>query len=66
MQNIPKIDFFRNSQEKEKDSLTFGCHGDAFVRVTSKPTNLAKITFLFCFPWKSGHMTLPIIFFKKL
>ena len=43
-----KIFFSRIFQEKENldKNLIRGCHGNAFVGVTSKSTNLAKITLL--------------------
>ena len=45
---IAKIDFFLNFHQKENffENLTCGCHGNTFVGLTSKSTNLAKITFL--------------------
>ena len=47
-QIIVKNDFPRISQQKENyfENLTSGCHGYAFVGVTSKSTNLDKITLL--------------------
>ena len=47
-QIIAKIEFLRISQQKEIFflNLTSGCHGNAFVSVTSKSTNLAKIILL--------------------
>ena len=57
---IAKSDFSRIFQQKENffENLTRGCHGNMFVGVTSKSTNLAKITL------KPGHMTIPIKFNK--
>ena len=45
---IAKIDFSRIFQQKKNcwESLTSGCNDNTFVGVTSKSTNLAKITFL--------------------
>ena len=45
---IDKIDFSRIFQQKENifENLTRGCHGNMFVGVTSKSTNLAKIALL--------------------
>ena len=45
---IAKIDFSRIFQQKENffEGLTPGCHGNSFVGVTSKSTNLAKIALL--------------------
>ena len=45
---IAKIDFLRIFQHKENfgENLTSGCHGNTSVSLTSKSTNLAKITFL--------------------
>ena len=45
-QIIAKIDFLRIFQQKENfwENLTSGCHGNAFVGITSKSTNLAKIS----------------------
>ena len=45
-QIIAKIDFLRIFQQKENfwENLTSGCHGNAFVGIKSKSTNLAKIT----------------------
>ena len=47
-QIIAKIDFPRIFQQKEIcfENLTSGCHGYAFVGVTSKFTNLTKIILL--------------------
>ena len=47
-QIIAKIDFLRMFQQKTKfwENLRSGCHGNTFVRVTSKFTNVAKITLL--------------------
>ena len=42
-------------------NLTFGCYV-VIVGVTSKPTDLPKS--LSWFPWKPGHMTIPITFNK--
>ena len=59
-QIIAKIDFSRIFQLKENfyENLTPSCHGNAFIWVTSKSTNLAKS--LSWFPWKPDHMTIPI------
>ena len=45
-QIIAKIDFLRIFQVKENfvENLTSVCHGNQFVRVMPKSTNLAKIT----------------------
>ena len=45
---IAKIDISRIFHQKEIffENLTCGCHGNTFVGVTSKSTNLAKITLL--------------------
>ena len=42
------IDFSRIFQQKENffNNLTRGCHANMFVGVTSKSTNVAKITLL--------------------
>ena len=47
-QIIAKIDFLSISQQKENflENLTSGCHGNMFVGVMSKSTNLPKITLL--------------------
>ena len=47
-QLIAKIDFLRISQQKKNfgENLTSSCHGNTFVGVTLKSTNLAKITLL--------------------
>ena len=47
-QIIAKIDFSIIFQQKDNffEDLTPGCHGKAFVRVTSKSTNIAKIALL--------------------
>ena len=47
-QIIAKIDFLRMFQQKNNfgENLASGCHGNTFVGVTSKSTNLAKITLL--------------------
>ena len=47
-QIIAKIDFLRMFQQKNNfwENLTSDCHGNTFVGVTSKSTNLAKITLL--------------------
>ena len=47
-QIIAKSDFSRILQQQENffENLTSGCHGYAFVGVTSKSTNLAKITLM--------------------
>ena len=50
-QIIAKIDFSRIFHQKDFfefffENLTCGCHGNMFVGVTSKSTNLAKITLL--------------------
>ena len=47
-QIIAKIDFLSTFQQKKNfwENLTSGCHGNTFVEVTSKSTNLAKITLL--------------------
>ena len=62
---VVKIDFLRIFQQKENfwENLTCGCHGNTFDGVTSKSTNLVKITPLW-FPWKPGHMTISIRFNK--
>ena len=45
---IANIDFSRIFQQKENffENLTRGCHGNTFVGVSSKSTNLAKIALL--------------------
>ena len=45
-QIIIKIDFLRIFQQKYYffENRTSGCHGNVFVGVTSKSSNLAKIT----------------------
>ena len=45
---VVKNDFLRIFQQKENfgENLTSGCHGNAFVGVTSKSTNVVKITVL--------------------
>ena len=47
-QIIAKNNFPGIFQQKDNfsENLTSGCHGNAFVGVTSKFTNLAKITLL--------------------
>ena len=47
-QIIAKNKFLGLFQQKENfsENLTSGCHGNKFVGVTSKSTNLAKITLL--------------------
>ena len=47
-QIIAKNNFPEFFQQKENfsENLTSGCHGNTFVGVTSKSTNLAKITLL--------------------
>ena len=47
-QIIAKNNFPGIFQQKENfnENLTSGCHGNMFVEVTSKSTNLAKITLL--------------------
>ena len=47
-QSIAKIDFLRIFQQRKNfwKNLSLGCHGNKFVGVTSKSTNLAKITLL--------------------
>ena len=47
-QIVAKVDFLRIFQQKGGfwENLTFGCHGNTFVGVTSKSTNPAKITLL--------------------
>ena len=47
-QLIAKIGFllFFHQKNNVLENLTSDCHGNAFVRVTSKFTNLAKITLL--------------------
>ena len=63
-QIIAKNNFPGIFQQKENfsENLTASCHGNTFVGVTSKSTNLAKITPWF--PWKPGHMTIPTKFDK--
>ena len=46
---MAKIDFLKNFLNKKRfsfENLTAGCHGNVFVRVTSKSTNLANINLL--------------------
>ena len=45
---IAKIDFSRMFYQKENcfENLRCGCHGNMFVGVMSKSSNLAKITLL--------------------
>ena len=47
-QIITNIDFLSIFQQKDNfvENLTSGCHGNAVAGVTSKSTNLAKITLL--------------------
>ena len=47
-QIIAKIDFLRVFQQQNNfvENLASGCHGNTFVGVRSKSTNLAKITLL--------------------
>ena len=61
---IAKIDFSRIFHQKQIffENLICGCHGNVFVGATLKSTNLAKSPSWF--PWKPGHMTIPIKFNK--
>ena len=63
-QIITNIDFQSFFQQKENfgENLTFGCLGNELVGVTLKPPNLPIS--LSWFPWKPGHMTIPIKFDK--
>ena len=47
-QIIANMDFLCISQQKDnfRENRTSGCHGNALVGVTSKSTNLVKITLL--------------------
>ena len=47
-QIITKIGFLRIFQQQKNfgENLIFGCHGNTFVGVTFKSTNLVKITLL--------------------
>ena len=63
-QIIAKIDFLRIFQVNFVENLTSVCHGNTFVRVMPKSTNLAKIMRLVSMETWLAYMTIPIKFNK--